>query len=314
MGIAMKYLLLSIALIIFPSLTQAKNPVEGKVKVPGGLVWYSITGNSDKTPLLIIHGGPGGSSCSFTELVNTLSKDRPVVIYDQLGAGKSDHPNDPSLWQSKRFVEELDIVIKNLHFKKINLMAHSWGAAIAGQYLKDKGTDGVASVIFVGPFLSSTDWTEGTMELRKQLSQTTQAILHKHEIAGTTASNEYQRASGEFYKKFLFHHPQPITSDCDENSWNPKVYEQMWGDSEFIVTGNLKNFDAAQNLKDIKIPVLFLVGEFDEVRVATVEKYKQTMPNAKVNVLKNAGHMSMIDEPKAFVKTTNDFLMLLDKD
>lgn len=304
----MKYLLVCFTLIILPSLANAKNFVEGKVKVPGGSVWYSITGDSNKTPLLIIHGGPGGSSCSFTDLVKALSKDRPVIIYDQLGAGKSDHATDTSLWESKRFVDELDIVIKSLPFKKVNLMAHSWGAAIAGQYLIDKGTHGIASVIFVGPYLSSKEWITDTNELRKQLSPKTQELLRKHELAGTTASNEYQKASGDFYKKFLFHHPQPTESDCDDNSWNPNVYEQMWGDSEFIVTGNLKNFDVSQYLKNIKIPALFLVGEFDEVRVSTAEKYQQSMPNAKVTVVKNAGHMSMIDEPKEFVKSVNQFL------
>ena len=304
----MKYLLLCIALIILPVFAQANNPIEGRIKVPGGFVWYSITGNGNKTPLLIIHGGPGGSSCSYTALVKALAKDRPVIIYDQLGAGKSDHPNDPSLWQSERFVEELAIVIKNLPFKKINLMAHSWGAAIAAEYLTEKGSNGINSVIFVGPFLSSKDWTADTNELRKQLSATTQDILLRHERAGTTASSEYQNASGEFYKKFLFHHPQPAESGCDDNSWNSTIYEHMWGNSEFIVTGNLKHFDASQHLENIKIPTLFLVGEFDEVRTDTVRKYQRRMPNAKVVVLKDAGHMSMIDEPKAFVTAVDNFL------
>ena len=113
---------------LFPQQVHAEIATEGKVKVPGGFVWYSVEGHGDKTPILLIHGGPGGSSCSFTILVNKLSKDRPVIIYDQLGAGKSDHPKDLSLWQVDRFVEELDIVIKTLHFKKVTLLAHSWGS------------------------------------------------------------------------------------------------------------------------------------------------------------------------------------------
>ncbi len=284
---------------------------EGFIKVTGGSVWYKITGSGDKIPLLLIHGGPGGSSCSFDDLAK-LGQNRKVIFYDQLGAGKSEQPDDLSLWQINRFVEELDTVRKTLHLQQVHLLAHSWGAAIAGQYLLDKGTKGIASVIFVGPYLSTADWVNDTNELRRQLSPTIQAIMHKHELAGTTASNEYQDASNEFYKLFLFHHPNKNTENCKDSAWNQTIYETMWGDSEFFASGNLKGFNAAKDLGQIKIPTLFLVGEFDEVQESTVYKYQQKMSNASISVIKNAAHMSMIDEPKAFLSTVNNFLLQTD--
>src|SRR4029077_13345000 len=84
-------------------------PREGFVGVPGGKVWYRIMGSGSQTPLLLLHGGPGGRSCGFSVLVD-LAKDRPVVMYDQLGSGRSERPADAGLWRTDRFVDELAAV------------------------------------------------------------------------------------------------------------------------------------------------------------------------------------------------------------
>jgi len=287
---------------------------EGNISVPGGRVWYHIendtnTANDSNTriPLLLIHGGPGGSSCSLAPL-KKMANQRPIIFYDQLGAGKSEQPEDLSLWQINRFVDELDVVRKKLGFKQVHLLAHSWGAAIAAQYLQEKGSEGIASVIFVGPYLSTADWTQGTNELRKQLAPETQAILRKHELAGTTESDEYQTASEEFYRLFLFRHPHKELEECNDSAWNQTIYETMWGTSEFFTSGNLKNFNAAKDLQKIHIPTLFMVGEFDEARESTVRRYQQRMQNAQVTVINDAAHMSMIDNPDAFITSVTAFL------
>lgn len=63
---------------------------EGYIEVTGGRVWYQIFNkNSKATPVIILHGGPGSSSYSL-EGLQALEKDRPVILYDQLGCGRSD--------------------------------------------------------------------------------------------------------------------------------------------------------------------------------------------------------------------------------
>jgi proline iminopeptidase len=36
---------------------------QGFVAVPGGKVWYRVMGSGPATPLVMLHGGPGGQSC-----------------------------------------------------------------------------------------------------------------------------------------------------------------------------------------------------------------------------------------------------------
>lgn len=35
---------------------------EGNLPVPGGEIWYKVSGTGKGTPLVLIHGGPGASS------------------------------------------------------------------------------------------------------------------------------------------------------------------------------------------------------------------------------------------------------------
>ena len=79
------------------------SPREGFIQVPGGRVWYRIVGSGPRTPLLVLHGGPGASSYYLKPLA-ALAADRPVIFYDQLGGGRSDRPADSTLWRTERFV------------------------------------------------------------------------------------------------------------------------------------------------------------------------------------------------------------------
>ncbi len=84
-------------------------PGEGFVDVPGGRVWYKIVGSGTRTPLLLLHGGPGAPSYYLKPLA-ALADERPVIFYDQLGAGHSDHVTDTTLFTIDRFVQELAAV------------------------------------------------------------------------------------------------------------------------------------------------------------------------------------------------------------
>jgi len=53
---------------------------EGFVNVQGGPAWYRVFGSGKGTPLLIVHGGPGGRSRSFEPLAEILDEARPETV------------------------------------------------------------------------------------------------------------------------------------------------------------------------------------------------------------------------------------------
>lgn len=299
----MKRILLAALLLVLCSIGSSREnpePGQGFINVPGGPVWYKVTGSGPGIPLLTLHGGPGGTSCGYSRL-ETLGNERPIVRYDQLGAGRSGRPDDPSLWQVSRFVEELHVVRQALGLEQMHLLGHSWGGALAAAYVLDKGTDGIASVVFSSPLLSTRLWIEDANFLRSQLPEDVQQTLTEHEEAGTTDSEEYQAASEVFYERHVSGGPRSKhPAACDGAPWSQFVYETMWGPTEFHATGTLLEFDVTDRLQEIDVPVLFIAGQFDEARPERVAEFQKLIPGSKLTVILDAAHETLSKKPDEY--------------
>jgi proline iminopeptidase len=244
-------------------------------------------------------------SCYLSDLADRLAKDRPVILYDQLESGRSDHPWDRSLWTLDRFVDELAVVRKELKLDRVHLFGHSWGAAVVAEYLLRDRPSGIESVTFAGPLLSTPQWVADTKVLIAELPQSVQRTLAKHERDGTVASREYSQAAAVYYNRYVLRRPLPPMTGCP---FNQAIYEHMWGPTEFSPTGTLKNFDRTNRISELKMPVLFLVGRFDEARVATMTSFQRKIPGSRIEVIQNAGHMAMTDAPEPYARALRLFL------
>ncbi|HMG16308.1 MAG TPA: alpha/beta hydrolase, partial [Saprospiraceae bacterium] len=80
------------------------------------------------------------------------------------------------------------------------------------------------------------------------------------------------------------------------------------------MTGPLKDYDRTKQLKDIKVPTLFITGEFDEARVPTVKYYQSMVPGAKFEMIKGAGHLTMQDNAEDNVKVVREFIEGLERE
>lgn len=285
---------------------------DGYIQVTGGKVWYQIYKEEAKgTPLLVLHGGPGSSSYSLQGL-KALGKDRPVILYDQLGCGKSDRPTDAALWQLDRFVEEVGQVRNELQLEKVHLLGHSWGTTLAAAYSLTKPA-GVKSVIFSSPCLSAPLWEEDQKRNLKKLPKKVQETIKNCEENGDTGSKEFQEAIEVFNSHFVCRlNPYPEFLKEGKQYRNPEVYEIMWGPSEFTVLGNLREFDCTNRLKEITCPTLYTCGRFDEATPETTEYYSKRTPNAFFHVFESSAHMPYIEEQEEYLRVIGDFLQSID--
>jgi proline-specific peptidase len=281
---------------------------EGFIEVPGGPVWYHVSGDGSGVPLLALHGGPGSTSCGFSRL-ETLGEKRPIVRYDQLGSGRSGRPDDPSLWTVDRFVEELHTVRRRLGLDRMHLLGHSWGGALAAAYVLEKGTDGIVSLTLSSPLLSTPAWVADANLLRKRLPAEVREVLAAQEAAGTTDSEAYKEASKVFYERFVYAGEKPPDPpECDGAPWNESVYILMWGPTEFHATGTLVDFDLTPRLGEIDVPVLFIAGEFDEARPETVASFQKLIPGARLEVIEGVAHASLSKAPQRYAAVLEAFL------
>lgn len=302
-------LLFSVLLLVYFTgcQSQSLSPKEGYINVTGGKVWYKIVGSGDKTPLVLLHGGPGVPSYYLNPMAS-LSDDRPVIFIDQLGCGRSDRITDTSLMTIDSYVNQLKQIHDVLGLKDYYLFGHSWGTILAVEYYFAH-PEGLKGLILSGPALDIPRWSKDADTLIATLPDTIQTAIRENERNGTFDSPQYQQAVDYYYKLYLAR-KQPWSSDLDSafSQIGENVYLHMDGPSEFTLTGNLKDYDATEKLGKISVPTLFIGGEYDEARPSTVKYYASLIPNSKVIIIPDAGHLSMQDNPEANDAAIRSFL------
>jgi proline iminopeptidase len=94
-------------------------------------------GNEPDLKVLLLHGEPGCSD-EFFECFDAWFPAAGVeyYYYDQLGSFRSDQPDEPSLWDLPRFVDEVEQVRQALGLDRDNfvLLGQSWGGLLAMEY------------------------------------------------------------------------------------------------------------------------------------------------------------------------------------
>ncbi len=285
---------------------------EGHISVPGGRVWYKIVGAGDTVPLLVLHGGPGFPH-NYLKPLESLSDERPVVFYDQLGCGNSDRPEDPNLWHTERFVEELAKIRQSLNLEQVHILGHSWGSMLATDYALSK-PEGIMSLILASPCLSAPRFLEDVGTYRKQLPTDVQEVLDRNETTGTTESEEYEEAVMGFYRIHLCRmDPWPEVLEQTFVGAGLQVYHTMWGPSEFFMTGNLADYDRTSCLGEIAIPTLLTCGRYDEASPDTTAWYQSLIPQAEIAIFKNSSHMPHLEEMELYLQVVRDFLNDIDQ-
>ncbi|MDD5771724.1 MAG: proline iminopeptidase-family hydrolase [Candidatus Omnitrophica bacterium] len=287
---------------------------QGYMQVEGGKVWYGISG-ADKplTPLIVLHGGPGAPH-HYLEPLNGLAAERPVIFYDQLGCGNSDRPKDVSLWTIGHFTQELDTVRRELGLEKLHILGQSWGTMLAVDYMLAKKPAGIMSLVLSSPCLSTSRWHDDCRRLISEMEANDRDAIMESEARWNFDSDGYKKAIKDFYGRHLCRlssWPDCITKTF-ENMGND-VYEHMWGPSEFTITGTLKGYERAGELKEITVPALFTCGRYDEATPASTEYYHKMMPGSELVVFEDASHMHHVEKTDLYLRTVESFIRRFDR-
>lgn len=235
---------------------------------------------------------------------------RRAIFYDQLGCGKSDLPDDMSLWKPETFVAEVDAVRGHLGLDRLHVFGSSWGGMLAMEYALTQ-PQGVASMIVASSPSSMKQWVAEANRLRGELPADVQETLTRHEEAGTTSDPEYEEAATVFYKRHvcrLDEWPDFVQRSFQFIAEHGVVYNTMNGPSEFHVVGTLKDWDITDRLGEIRIPTLVITGEHDEATPAINETVSSGIPDAESVIYPNASHMAHVEDPAGYMRVLDDFL------
>jgi proline iminopeptidase len=269
-----------------------------------GKTYFTRKGRRGKTPVVWLHGGPGGMHQPNSN-VFTLAQERQVYCYTQLGGGKSSKTSQKR-WNIETFVRELDLLVKAWGLEEFHLMGGSWGTTLALEYYLRKKGRGVKSLVFQSPLFSTRDWKADGRRLIHKLPGKTQHIINACHDIGATDSAVYREAMKVFYGKHVIRLKNPRKRPPNPNG--AEVYEYMWGPSEFEPTGTLKQYSRIGQLSRIKVPTMVICGEYDEATPGTGKKYAKRIRGSRFAEIKGASHVIWEEKPARIRKVISDFL------
>jgi proline-specific peptidase len=282
---------------------------EGYVEVEGGRVWYRRLGDGDALPVLLLHGGPGAAHDYMLPLAERLSEHRPAIVYDQLGCGRSDRPDDTSLWTVDRAVTEVDQVRAALDLDRCHLLGQSWGGWLAIDYMARKPA-GIAGLVLASTSASIAQFVAGARGLIEHLPEPHRTALIELGARGEYDHPDYRAGEQEFYRRHLCRldpWPDALVRSSDQMEGN-QVYATMNGPTEFDVIGSLRTWDRIADLPEISVPTLVTCGRYDEITPACSETIVAGIPDARMVVFEKSAHVAHLEEPEEYASTVEEFL------
>jgi proline iminopeptidase/L-proline amide hydrolase len=288
------------------------------VAVPGGRVYVRINGDTGngKPPLVMLHGGPGSSHWYFLS-ATALADDRAVILYDQLDSGRSETPDDPANWHVERFVAELEAVRTTLAVPRWHVLGASWGGTITLEYAARRPA-ALAGLVLQSPLVSTEVWLADARRLKDAMPPAVRDLLDRCDVAGAAPQADCDAATEAFYARHVRRYPPSpdiaAYRDALPRSFSPAIYNAMWGRAEFTATGTLKDYDGRPLLARLDGQrTLFVAGEFDEARPATVAGFARAVPGgAGFEMVRGAAHSVMNDNPAAYVALLRAWLRAQD--
>ncbi len=290
---------------------------EGRLEVEQGYeIAYRVFGEGSRT-VLGLHGGPGVSSRYLDRLAEVVGGDRRLVLYDQLGGGDSDRPDDPSLWQIPRFIAEVETVRSALDLGVVTLFGQSWGGMLALAYTLDHPRN-VDALVLSNTYANGKDYLLDISEHRMALGKDLHALMLRHEHADDLDAPEYLDAVLELNSRHL-RRSSPYEPETSRREFRQIEAQYMadsgpayalWGPHEFKGTGPQAFFDISGRLGEICVPALILCGWYDEL---SPKRCSRTLADGIADnefvVFGNASHLTILEkEADLYLACIRDFL------
>jgi len=292
------------------------------IKTPKGTfnVWTKRVGNNPTVKVLLLHGGPGATH-EYFEAFDSYFPGAGIeyYYYDQLGSAYSDQPDEPSLWDTARFVEEVEQVRLALGLNKDNfyLLGHSWGGILAIEYAL-KYRRNLKGLIISDMMSSIPAYNEYAQKvLMPAMDQKALAEIRKLEADGKYEDPRYMELlMPHHYVHHILRMPPGQWPDPVNRAFkrlNAKIYVPMQGPSELGASGTLEKWDRSKDLSKISVPTLVIGARYDTMDPKHMEWMSHQLPQGHYLYCQNGSHMAMYDDQKVYFAGLINFIAGVNK-
>jgi len=289
------------------------------VSTPAGRfqVWVKRVGSNPDLRVLLLHGGPG-STHEYLEACDSYLPAAGIeyYYYDQLGSGFSDQPDEPTLWEVGRFVDEVEQVRQALGLSRENfvLYGQSWGGILALEYALayQQHLRGLVISNMMASVPAYNAYAEQV--LMPAMDQDALAEIKSLEASGDIENPRYMELLTEqHYVHHVLRMPPDEWPDPVQRGFahiNPAIYVSMQGPSELGISADAKlaHWDRTGELATVEVPALVIGARYDTMDPAHMEMMSERLPRGRYLYCPEGSHLAMYDDQETYFAGLIDFL------
>lgn len=268
-------------------------------------VYVEDTGPLEAPAIVVLHGGPGGSSYTLREGLEEYLEGFRVIYFDQRGGGRSPAlPEEPALFTIDALVSDLFHLRDHLGLNTWTLLAHGFGAVPALEYAR-RSPDTTERLVLINPW-ANFPW------LARQLYRASLALRGVDEdvelpedgtrlLQEAFATVEPKAA----FDRLLF----PSTHSRMEYEWLAEGSTVVGADTpgRMFVLNGLWRLDYTPFVLEVQAATSVLLGTQD----GSSHPEAQTITDlvgGQLELIEGAGHYPWIDQPYAFEEALQNAL------
>jgi len=281
----------------------------------------------EATPVVFLHGGPGGYSVSLDATVAALSSltddGHNLYFYDQVGGGLSMRLTDITEYTLDRHLFDLNAIVRRIGKRQVILVGSSFGSSLAANYMA-RYPDNVAAAVMSGsapmfyPYYADTG--DGkiddvlTSERRARIREIVEtprvfvalmlAAINPNAAARFAPDSElggiFDRVANEVYL------PATVCSG-NEVAFRSDGFG-FWSNRMTGRTLINQTYDPRPLLSTNTTPILVIRGSCDYKKERVAKEYIEVFQNARFIAMPHAGHMPYLEQPAAYIQHVRRFL------
>lgn len=272
-------------------------------------VWTRRVGDNPALKVLLLHGGPGATH----EYLQAFDDHLPAAgveyyYYDQLGSAYSDQPDDPSLWELDRFVDEVEQVRRALGLDRDDfvLYGHSWGGILAIEYALAHG-DRLKGLVISNMMADAPAYSAYARDvLMVAMDQDALAEIQGLEARGDIEDPRYTALLDAHHSvHHLLRMPLEEWPDAVRRAFaatNRAIYVSMQGPSELGMSESAKlaRWSRFDDLGAIGVPTLVIGARYDTMDPAHMAEMAARLPAGRYLYCPDGSHLAMYDDARTY--------------
>mmetsp|Transcript_9078 Transcript_9078/g.17112 ORF Transcript_9078/g.17112 Transcript_9078/m.17112 type:complete len:337 (-) Transcript_9078:30-1040(-) len=269
-------------------------------------------------PVIVIHGGLG-LPCDYLLPIVDIMPYRCVIMYDQLGCGRSESPPDIQAYSIESSVQDLQHLLDELGVGPFHLFAHSAGTCIAYEYLKKKcrgpqlhhESSQVEVAVDSPSTCLSAVFSSGSYHI--QLARGLTSIMErniKHEMLLEHGAVDPSQVAEIIRTQCMCRTPSTPIQLKTAYSKAGKIWKGLDVIRDYVAQ--------SPSLSGVLPPLLLLRGEFDFITAELVfQGWKNVFCNNQQEIefvtLKGCSHMPMLEDPTSLGRELDAFYKKYDQ-